>query len=80
MRFTLTLTRFRLVCRHRFVDALTVSHRKFSVSFAGQLTAKSRNRAEWVRVAGNCRSVGDRSAMFKETMQFNDPAGLATDE
>jgi hypothetical protein len=80
MRSTFTLTRLPRLCRHRFVDALTVSHRKFSVSFAGQLTAKSRNRAEWVRVAGNCRSVGNRSAMFKETTQFNDPAGLATDE
>ena len=73
---------YRLISfyRHLFVDNITVSLRKFSVSFAGQLAAKSQNRAEWVRVVRSCRYSGNRSAVFKETSQFNDPAGLGTDE
>jgi hypothetical protein len=66
--------------RHSFVANTTVSLRKFSVSFAGQLAAKSQNRAEWVRLARSCRRSGNRTALFVETSQFNDPAGLGTDE
>jgi hypothetical protein len=49
------------------------------VSFAGQLTGKHQDREEWVRVSRGCSPVGNRSAMFIETLQFNDPAGLDTD-
>jgi hypothetical protein len=76
----LFMRRLTTFYRNLFVENTTVSRRKFSVSFAGQLAAKSQNRAEWVRVARSCRHSGNRSAMFKETSQFNDPAGLGTNE
>jgi hypothetical protein len=69
-----------LLCRHRFVDSISVSFRKFSVSFAGQFSSKSQNRGEWVQAARGCHHVGNRSAMFKETSRFNDPAALGTEE
>jgi hypothetical protein len=68
------------LCRQLLVDNTDVSVRKFSVSFAGQLTAKSQNRAEWVRTSRSCRHIGNRSALFIETSQFNDPAGMGTEE